>query len=87
MVPSHGESFADLPSPSEAGGICLTVQVSAKPLSDIALESRLRRIGQNQYTVHGFGSSIGEATGFPLDVAEMALAHQVGSAVERLSPR
>jgi hypothetical protein len=87
MVPIHGEAFADLPSPSEAGGICLTVEVSAKPPSNIALEMRLPRIGQNQYTVHGFGSSIGdwvgEGTDFPRDVAGMALAHQVGSAVER----
>ena len=41
----------------------------------------------SHYTIHGFRSSfrewVGEATDFPRDVAEMALAHTVGSAVER----
>lgn len=62
-------------------------QVEGKPLSNMAMEMCLRRMGQDQFTVHGFRSSFrdwaGEATDFPRDVAEMALAHQVGSAVER----
>lgn len=62
-------------------------QVERKPLSNMAMEMCLRRMGQDQYTVHGFRSSfrdwVGEATNFPREVAEMALAHQVGSEVER----
>lgn len=62
-------------------------QAEAKPLSNMAMEMCLRRMGQDHYTVHGFRSSFrdwaGEATDFPREVAEMALAHQVGSAVER----
>lgn len=62
-------------------------QAEAKPLSNMAMEMCLRRMGQDHYTVHGFRSSFrdwaGEATDFPREVAEMALAHQVGSAIER----
>lgn len=62
-------------------------QAEGKSLSNMAMEMCLRRMGQDQNTVHGFRSSfrdwVGEATDFPRDVAEMALAHQVGSAVER----
>ena len=62
-------------------------QVERKPLSNMAMEMCLRRMGQDQYTVHGFRSTFrdwaGETTDFPREVAEMALAHQVGSAVER----
>lgn len=62
-------------------------KVDAKPMSNIAMEMCLRRLGQDHYTVHGFRSSFrdwaGETTNFPREVAEMALAHQVGSAVER----
>lgn len=62
-------------------------QAETKTLSNMAMEMCLRRMGQDHYTVHGFRSSFrdwaGEATHFPREVAEMALAHQVGSAVER----
>jgi integrase len=47
----------------------------------------LRRMGRGELTVHGFRSSFrdwaAERTGFPADVAEMALAHTVADAVER----
>lgn len=62
-------------------------QNGTKPLSNMAMEMCLRRMGQDHFTVHGFRSSFrdwaGEATDFSREVAEMALAHQVGSAVER----
>lgn len=62
-------------------------QVNGKPLSNMSMEMCLRRMGMAHYTVHGFRSSFrdwaGEATEFPRDVAEMALAHAVGNAVER----
>jgi integrase len=56
-------------------------------LSNAAMASVLRRLGRDDVTVHGFRSSFrdwaGEVTAFPSDVIEMALAHQVGSAVEK----
>ena len=66
---------------------CFPGQIENKPLSNMAMEMCLRRMGLAHYTVHGFRSSFrdwaGETTDFPRDVAEMALAHMVGSAVER----
>jgi integrase len=47
----------------------------------------LRRMGRNDLTVHGFRSTFrdwaAERTSFPREMAEMALAHSVGSAVEQ----
>jgi integrase len=56
------------------------------PLSSMALEVVLRRM-RVDVTVHGFRSAFrdwaGECTHFPREVAEAALAHLVGDAVER----
>jgi len=56
-------------------------------LSDMALTMHLRRRGLGDVTVHGFRSSFrdwaGNATNHPRDVAELALAHTIGDAVER----
>jgi integrase len=56
-----------------------------KPLSSAAFLVLLRR-GRDDLTVHGFRSSFrdwaSERTGFPAEVAEMALAHAVGDKVE-----
>ena len=59
-----------------------------KPLSDMALTKALRDCGlSGRATVHGFRSSFrdwaSERTSVPHAVAEKALAHHVGSAVER----
>lgn len=58
-----------------------------QPLSNMAMESVLRRMKVKPFTVHGFRSSFrdwaGEETAFPREVAEQALAHSVGSVVER----
>lgn len=57
-----------------------------KPLSDMSLTAVLRRMERSDITVHGFRSSFrdwaAEETDFPRDMAEMALAHTVGNAVE-----
>lgn len=57
-----------------------------RPLSVMALEMVLRRM-KVDVTVHGFRSAFrywaGERTHFPTEVAEAALAHLVGDAVER----
>lgn len=59
------------------------------PLSDAAFDRLLTRMGKARGTVtpHGFRSSFrdwaGEASTFPREVAEAALAHVVGDATER----
>lgn len=57
------------------------------PLSDMSLTAVMRRHGAGQYTAHGFRSAFrdwcGDCTSYPREVAEAALAHAVGDAVER----
>jgi integrase len=57
-----------------------------RPLSNMAFEMLMRRMSQN-VTVHGFRSAFrdwaGEASTFPREIAEGALAHTVGDATER----
>jgi integrase len=59
---------------------------SDRPLSNMSMDMLLRRM-KAPVTVHGFRSSfrdwVGETTDFPREVAEAALAHRVGDAVER----
>ena len=58
-----------------------------KPLSNMAMEMVMRRMKRDQFTVHGFRSAFrdwaGDATSFPREVAEQALAHRVGDATEQ----
>ena len=58
-----------------------------QPPSKTALFEVLRRMGRGDVTVHGFRSSfrdwVAERTSFAAEIAEMALAHLVGDAVER----
>lgn len=58
-----------------------------RPLSTMALEMLLRRMKIENATVHGFRSSFrdwaGDATRFPRELAEAALAHVAGDATER----
>jgi integrase len=63
-------------------------QRSGQPLSaGGALLAVLRRMGRGDLTTHGFRSTFrdwaAERTSYPAEVAEMALAHSVGSAVEQ----
>jgi len=55
-------------------------------LSNMAMSTVLKRLGYGKVTVHGFRSSLrdwaAEATNYPREVAEMALAHAVGDRVE-----
>jgi integrase len=59
---------------------------AGRPISDPAMRVLLSRIGRGDLTVHGFRSAFrdwcAEATNFPSEVAEMALAHAVGDKVE-----
>lgn len=58
-----------------------------KGLSNMAMSEQLKRLGRGEYTVHGFRSSfrdwVGEETEYPRELAELALAHSVGSDVEQ----
>jgi integrase len=60
---------------------------AGRPLSNMSMLMLLRRMGRDDLTIHGFRSSFrdwaAERTGFPAEVAEMALAHTVTDAVER----
>jgi integrase len=62
-------------------------QRDKRPLSDMTLSKALKTAGAGAYTVHGFRSSFrdwaADATNFQREVAEAALAHAVGDAVER----
>jgi integrase len=57
-----------------------------QPLSNMAMLKVLHRMDRRDITVHGFRSTFrdwaAEQTDFPREVAEMALAHSVGNAVE-----
>ena len=57
-----------------------------KPLSNAAFDALMTRMGVSGATPHGFRSSFrdwaGEMTNHPREVAEAALAHAVGDAVE-----
>ncbi|PHO03014.1 integrase [Rhodobacteraceae bacterium 4F10] len=61
------------------------------PLSNMSMLMLLRRMGRGDFTVHGFRSTFrdwaAEMSGMPREVAEVALAHQVGSDVERAYAR
>ena len=76
--PLRDRSDLVFPSPSRPG----------KPLSDMTLTKVLRDTGlADRATVHGFRSAMrtwsSEKTSLPHAVCEMALAHRVGSDVER----
>ena len=57
-----------------------------RALSGMSMNMLLRRMDHGDITVHGFRSTFrdwaSEATSFPREVAEAALAHTVGNAVE-----
>ena len=62
-----------------------------KPLSNMSMLMLLRRMNIDGVTVHGFRSTFrdwaSEEANAPREVAEMSLAHQVGSDVERAYAR
>ncbi|WP_454655138.1 tyrosine-type recombinase/integrase [Bosea beijingensis] len=58
-----------------------------RPLSAMAFEMLMRRMGVPEFTPHGFRSSFrdwaGDETNFPREVAEAALSHAVGDEAEQ----
>jgi integrase len=87
-VPLSSRALAVLEAVAEAktGEFVFPGQRAGKPLSGMAMEMVLRRMNVD-VTVHGFRSSFrdwcGEATSFPRELAEAALAHVSGDATER----
>ena len=71
----------------QTGDYLFPGQKPEKHLSNMVMAMTLRRMEELDCTVHGFRSSFrdwcGECTKFPGEIAEHALAHQVGSEVER----
>ena len=57
-----------------------------KPLSNMAMLALLDRMGRSDLTAHGFRSTFrdwaAEATNYPNEAVEMALAHTISSKVE-----
>lgn len=88
-VPLSAEAIAILKPLHEArrGDLVFPGQTSKKQLSETAFRALFERCGVEGVTVHGFRSAFrdwcGEATSFPREIAEQALAHIVGSAVEQ----
>jgi integrase len=91
-VPLSGAALAVLSTmmlPGEKPNSAALVFGSAKPgklLSDMTLTAVLRRMGRGDLTAHGFRSSFrdwaSEATAFPGELAEAALAHVVRDKTE-----
>ena len=69
------------------GGLIFPGAKLGRPLSGMAFEMLLRRMGRGEITTHGFRSSFrdwaGEKTAHAREVAEAALAHTVGDQAER----
>ncbi len=88
-VPLVGRALAILRELAKArtGDFVFFGQAPRRPLSASSLTALLKRMAVTGVTVHGFRSSFadwaGEETSFPRELAEMALAHAVGNAVER----
>jgi integrase len=59
---------------------------NGRPLSNMAMSALLRRMKRNDITVHGFRSSFrdwaGDATEYPRELIEQALAHTITNRAE-----
>lgn len=75
------------PKPEKASGLVFPSSRAGVPLSDMVFKALFDRMGLQGITAHGFRSSFrdwaGDEAGAPAEVAEAALAHVVGSKVER----
>jgi len=87
-VPLSSEAIAILRKLSEVrtGAAVFPGRAAHRPLSTRTLLRALNIIAGTQATIHGFRSTFrdwaAERTNFPREVAEMALAHVIGSKVE-----
>ena len=85
-VPLSEAALAVLDRMKTTEGTFIFTSDPARGLGKMALLKQLKRMEYSDVTVHGFRSSFrdwaAERTNFPSEVAEMALAHAVGSKVE-----
>lgn len=88
-VPLSPQAVALLQTLADEGdctGYVFKGQKKGRPLSSMAMLMLLRRMERGDLTAHGFRSTFrdwaAEATNFPGEVAEAALAHIVGDKVE-----
>ena len=88
-VPLSGRALEILKSLSEnkTGALVFEGNKKDRPLSGMSMEMVMRRMKIEGVTVHGFRSSFrdwcGEATTFPREIAEAALAHVIGDKAEQ----
>ena len=86
-VPLTAQSLTLLAELPRRGEFVFAGSNEDRPLSNMSMTMVLRRLGLEQFTVHGFRSSFrdwaADFAGAPREIAEQALAHQVGSDVER----
>lgn len=85
-VPLSASAIALLGDQGEPGGFVFAGRRKGEPLSNMALLMTLRRMGRTDLTAHGFRSTFrdwaGETTGYPREVIEHALAHQLKDKAE-----
>ena len=87
-VPLSSKALAVLKVQKEAFpmGYAFPGAKEGKPLSDMSLTAVLRRMERHDITVHGFRSTFrdwgAEATAYPSEMLEMALAHTISNKVE-----
>ena len=91
-VPLTGEMLAMLePLKAMASTYVFEGQKRHQPLSNMSMLMLLLRMGRKDVSVHWFRSSFrdwaAEEAGAPRELAESALAHQVGADVERAYAR
>ncbi len=88
-VPLSPETMAVVKEAILHGGEFLFPGLRGKPISDMTMSKHMKDRGMSARP-HGFRSSLrtwAEDTGQPFEVAEMALGHVVGNAVERAYQR
>lgn len=87
-VPLTKQAIALLKSqkPGKGDAVVFPGVKLGRPLSDMTLTAVLKRMERSDLTAHGFRSTFrdwaAEATNYPREMAEMALAHTVGDKVE-----
>ncbi|MBA2660089.1 MAG: integrase arm-type DNA-binding domain-containing protein [Nitrosospira sp.] len=85
-IPLSDSAIAVLKQMDQSRQLIFPGRDEGKPLSDMSLTAVLRRMDRGDLTAHGFRSTFrdwaSESTAYPQHVAEMALAHSIGSKVE-----
>lgn len=88
-VPLSARAFAIVKglAKEHEGDFLFQGQRRNRPLSNMAMDMVLRRMKRTEATVHGFRSSFrdwaGNASNFPRELAETALAHVIGDKAEQ----